>query len=129
MQIEDLKRTVEEMTRRAETAESIQRAMQEEINEARIVQQFNAQLHKDLAREQLTRKRLHNEMEDLKGKIRVYVRIRPFTQSERDRGCTEAVIKDGKISCFVRQGEQKKTYDFDQVLYCPPVPYLSYFDC
>jgi hypothetical protein len=48
---------------------------------------------RDLAREQLARKKLHNEMEDLKGKIRVYVRIRPFSYSERERGCQEAVIK------------------------------------
>ena len=50
-------------------------------------------LHKDLGREQLARKRLHNEMEDMKGKIRVYVRIRPFSRKEKDMGCTEAVLK------------------------------------
>ena len=50
-------------------------------------------LHKDLGREQLARKRLHNEMEDMKGKIRVYVRIRPFSKKEKDMGCQEAVFK------------------------------------
>jgi hypothetical protein len=48
---------------------------------------------RDLQREQLARKKLHNDMEDLKGKIRVYVRIRPMSQSERDRGSQEAVFK------------------------------------
>ena len=79
--------------KRAAEAEEAQRLMQNEIDEARIIQKFNAQLHKDLLREQLARKKLHNDMEDLKGKIRVYVRIRPFSNSERERGCLEAVTK------------------------------------
>ena len=64
------------------------------------------------------RKRLHNEMEDLKGKIRVYVRIRPFSKKELERGCTEAVVKDGKLSVLVKGvggPDVKKNYDFDQV--------------
>eukprot|EP00595_Chromulina_sp_UTEXLB2642_P000751 CAMPEP_0196763324 /NCGR_PEP_ID=MMETSP1095-20130614/3848_1 /TAXON_ID=96789 ORGANISM="Chromulina nebulosa, Strain UTEXLB2642" /NCGR_SAMPLE_ID=MMETSP1095 /ASSEMBLY_ACC=CAM_ASM_000446 /LENGTH=433 /DNA_ID=CAMNT_0042116253 /DNA_START=661 /DNA_END=1962 /DNA_ORIENTATION=+ len=92
--------------------------MQNEISEARVVQQYNAQLHKDLAREQLARKRLHNEMEDLKGKIRVYVRIRPLSKSELDKACQESVFKDGKLSVVVKGiggPNEKKVYDFDSV--------------
>ncbi len=48
---------------------------------------------RDLLREQLARKKLHNDMEDLKGKIRVYVRIRPMSNSERERGSQEAIFK------------------------------------
>jgi len=71
-----------------------------------------------LGREQAARKKLHNEMEDLKGKIRVYVRIRPMSTSEAERSCDEAVIKDGKISVLVRGvggPDARKTYDFDQI--------------
>jgi hypothetical protein len=68
LQIDDLRKNNDELSRRAEAAEAMQRSMQDEVAEARIVQQFNAQLHKDLGREQLARKRLHNEMEDMKGK-------------------------------------------------------------
>jgi hypothetical protein len=52
------------------------------------------------------------------GKIRVYVRVRPFSTGERERGCTEAVVKDGKMSVLVRGiggPDGKKVYDFDQV--------------
>ena len=33
--------------------------------------------------EQVKRKRLLNELEDIKGKIRVYCRIRPFSKAEK----------------------------------------------
>ena len=61
--------------------------------EKRQMHQNNVQLHKDLGREQLIRRKLHNELEDMKGKIRVYVRIRPFSKKEEEMGCTEAVMK------------------------------------
>lgn len=43
--------------------------MQTELAEAKVVQKYNAQLHKDLQREQLARKKLHNDMEDMKGTV------------------------------------------------------------
>jgi len=118
MEIDDLRKSGEDTLRRAEAAEEVCRALQAEVAEARAIQQYNAQLHKDLAREQQQRKRLHNEMEDMKGRIRVYVRIRPFSKKEKELGCTEAVTKDGKLSCLVRGAngpDSKKNYDFDQV--------------
>jgi hypothetical protein len=33
--------------------------------------------------EQVKRKKLLNELEDMKGKVRVYCRIRPFTKTEK----------------------------------------------
>ena len=61
-------------------------------------------------------------MEDLKGKIRVYVRVRPFSQKERDRGCTEAVMGQGKQTIAVQDPKSngEKTFDFDQVRNCAP---------
>ena len=103
---------------RADFAEEQVKVCQQEIAEAREVQQYNAQLHRDLAREQKARKRLHNEIEDMKGRIRVYVRIRPLSQSEKAKSCDEAVVKDGKMSVLVKglQGpDSKKNFDFDQV--------------
>jgi kinesin family member C2/C3 len=52
------------------------------------------------------------------GKIRVYVRIRPFSKSEVERSCTEAVFKDGKMSVMLKGlggADNKKNYEFDQV--------------
>jgi nitric oxide reductase large subunit len=67
LQIQDLQKTVEDALRRAEEAEAYQKSVQAEIAEAKVVQKYNAQLHKDLQREQLARKKLHNDMEDMKG--------------------------------------------------------------
>lgn len=69
LQIQDLQKTVEDALRRAEEAEAYQKSVQAEIAEAKVVQKYNAQLHKDLQREQLARKKLHNDMEDMKGAL------------------------------------------------------------
>ena len=41
--------------------------------------------------ETLQRKRLHNIIEDMKGKIRVYYRVRPMNQNEIKMACINAV--------------------------------------
>eukprot|EP00604_Paraphysomonas_vestita_P000470 CAMPEP_0174825794 /NCGR_PEP_ID=MMETSP1107-20130205/43118_1 /TAXON_ID=36770 /ORGANISM="Paraphysomonas vestita, Strain GFlagA" /LENGTH=702 /DNA_ID=CAMNT_0016057769 /DNA_START=1510 /DNA_END=3618 /DNA_ORIENTATION=- len=108
----------QEAKERAEAAEEAQRSMIQEIEDAKMVQKFNAQLHRDLAREQAARKKLHNEIEDMKGKIRVYVRVRPMSKSEASKGCNEAVCKDGKMSVVVTGGktaDARKVFDFDSV--------------
>ena len=118
MEAEDAKRNTEEQNKRADAAEAVQRTMQQEVMEARQIAAFNDRLHKDLHREQLARKRLHNEMEDMKGRIRVYVRVRPFSSKELEKNCGEACFKDGKLSVVVTgigDANAKKVYDFDQV--------------
>jgi len=66
LEAEDARKRADEASSRADQAENVLRSMQTEILEARKCAQFNAQLHKDLLREQVARKRLHNEMEDMK---------------------------------------------------------------
>ena len=59
----------------ATQAEAFQKTVQTELAEAKVVQKYNAQLHKDLQREQLARKKLHNDMEDMKGVVYFYLVI------------------------------------------------------
>ena len=66
--------------------------------------------------EQTKRKALLNELEDMKGKIRVYCRIRPFSRTEKEdptraKMCVE--IND-EMSLTVR-GRLDHTYNFDSV--------------
>ena len=83
----------------------------------------NASMEKDLIgvsdkfkEEQVKRKNLHNQLEDIKGKIRVYCRIRPFSKTEEEdpekkKMCVE--INDS-MSLTVR-GRIDHTYNFDSV--------------
>ena len=41
--------------------------------------------------EQLMRKKLHNQIEDMKGKIRVFCRVRPMSANEKQQGCSPVV--------------------------------------
>ena len=49
--------------------------------------------YRDLSREQAERKKLQNDLEDIKGNVRVFVRIRPFSNRELERGTGESVIR------------------------------------
>lgn len=119
MQIEHAQSIAQASGQRANEAEKFMESVKAEIADAKVVQKYNLQLHKDLQREQQARKKLHNDMEDLKGKIRVYVRIRPFSTKEREKSCEEAVLKDGKMTVLIKglggEPNSKKYFDFDQV--------------
>jgi hypothetical protein len=52
--------------------------------------------------EQVKRKRLLNELEDIKGKIRVYCRIRPFSNTEKED-------PDKAIQCYKQNDEVSLT--------------------
>ena len=67
--------------------------------------------------EQTKRKKLLNELEDLKGKVRVYCRIRPF--STREKADPEKKIKcytkTDEMSLSVGSRNRMKEYNFDAV--------------
>lgn len=68
--------------------------------------------------EQTKRKRLLNELEDMKGKVRVYCRIRPFSQRE-------LADPEKRVKCYEKTDEMSvkvghihnryKDYNFDAV--------------
>ena len=66
------------------------------------------------------RRKLHEYVEDLKGKIRVYVRVRPMSGKEAGKGCCESYTRnhDQSLTYFQpdkQPPEDKKTFDFDRV--------------
>ena len=73
------------------------------------------QLEADLLKEQRVRKRLHNEIEDMKGKIRVICRVRPMSKSEKDKGCEEAVEIASVDSLVVNDKGKAHVFEFDSV--------------
>jgi len=67
-------------------------------------------------KEQQLRKKYYNQIEDMKGKIRVYARCRPFAKYEKEKNCQQAVKFLDDMSCEVDVGKKgKKEFTFDEV--------------
>jgi chromosome segregation ATPase len=66
--------------------------------------------------EQALRKKYFNMMEDMKGKIRVFARCRPFATYEKERGCQQAVTISDEYTVEVETAKgQPKQFVFDRV--------------
>ncbi|XP_024974589.1 kinesin-like protein KIN-14R [Cynara cardunculus var. scolymus] len=68
--------------------------------------------------EQAKRRKLHNQVEDAKGNIRVFCRCRPLNKTEAASGCSTVVdfgaALDGVLG-VLSNGSTKKTFKFDSV--------------
>ena len=56
---------------------------------------------------------LHNELEDMKGKIRVICRVRPLSERETEKRCVSVVkiVDECTINVEGRRGVRGYTYD------------------
>jgi DNA repair exonuclease SbcCD ATPase subunit len=59
------------------------------------------------------RKKYKNELEDLKGAIRVYARVRPFAKYEIERDCQTCVSFPDETSVTVQTARGEKEFEFD----------------
>lgn len=84
--------------------------------EVASLQKSNAMKEQELKDSIRQRKLLHNQLEDLKGKIRVFCRVRPLNRSEIEKGSTNVltISDDFTIHCETRQG-QVKPFMYDSV--------------
>ena len=113
----------ENAIRRCTALENKLREMHELITEAKVLTGVNERLHRALHAEAERRKVLHNKLEDLKGRIRVYVRIRPLSSTEMDRQCQTILCKEDKRTCVMSVDPNKagggatdpKSWEFDQI--------------
>jgi len=69
----------------------------------------------DIAEAEKRRKKLHNSIEDLKGSIRVFCRIRPLSSKEKDEGDTSVTSAEGSMTLSVDNDGQAIKYNFDAV--------------
>ena len=69
------------------------------------------------AEEQALRRKFHNQIQELKGAIRVYCRVRPRIQKEIDAGEEMWMQKSDEFSASLkREGNREdKTYNFDGI--------------
>ena len=77
------------------------------MKEAQGLLDNNERLHKALSIETERRKALHNKIEDMKGRIRVYVRIRPLSSKELGNGCSEACKAESKKTALILADPEK----------------------
>eukprot|EP00946_MAST-07B_sp_MAST-7B-sp1_P000945 g945.t1 len=76
----------QQMMSEHEHAEELKQAFEDAKIEVQAVHEHEKLLADDLEKEAKQRKKLHNQIEDMKGAIRVFCRIRPLSGSELARG-------------------------------------------
>jgi hypothetical protein len=109
----------EDALKRTNDAEAKLEQISSMIKEAQALVSANEKLHRSLALETDKRKALHNKLEDLKGRIRVYVRIRPLSNDERSHRRKEVLVKEDKRTCVMQKSDEDhkeaKSWEFDNV--------------
>mmetsp|Transcript_48567 Transcript_48567/g.113364 ORF Transcript_48567/g.113364 Transcript_48567/m.113364 type:complete len:704 (+) Transcript_48567:81-2192(+) len=61
------------------------------------------------------RRKLHNLVQELKGNIRVYCRVRPMTEAEASHGCCISFPGPDEIQISNADMGQKKTFQFNEI--------------
>lgn len=70
---------------------------------------------KSLLPAELRRRRIHNGIEDIKGTIRVFCRVRPLSEKERTQGDTNSVQQLDSMNLSLAQTYATVNYGFDAV--------------
>ena len=110
---------VETAQEKARSASAKLHEMTNLIHSSKHLEKNNEELNLSLQKETERRKALHNTIEDMKGRIRVYVRIRPLSESEirsdsanvmtREDDCTIAMAADAST------GVEARAWEFDKI--------------
>ena len=79
------------------------------------------------AKEQKLRRSLHNELEEVKGNIRVYCRIRPLSKSELSKKCTVTLRAVDEYMLSLDFKKRSHSFEFDRV-FGPDVTQASVFE-
>ncbi|KAF2353507.1 Spindle pole body-associated protein Vik1/Cik1 microtubule binding domain [Trinorchestia longiramus] len=72
-------------------------------------------LAEDFNRERVLRKKYYNQIEDMKGKIRVFCRLRPPTEFEKRRGGDDVTQVEDQYSLGISSSRGYKSFIFDRV--------------
>jgi len=91
------------------------RAAKESLSEAIQVAIKSGVPEAHIADAEMRRKKLHNAIEDLKGSIRVFCRIRPLSKTEKERGDTTITSATDSMTLKVQQEEGSAQFQFDAV--------------
>ncbi|GFN80567.1 kinesin-like protein [Plakobranchus ocellatus] len=75
----------------------------------------NKVLSENYNSERVLRKKYYNMVEDMKGKIRVYCRARPLSNSEKERGNHSVLKSTDEYTMAVNSSRGLKEFQYDQV--------------
>jgi Microtubule binding len=80
---------------------------------------------------QVTRKRLFNSIQDMKGKIRVFCRVRPMLDFEERRGQSIAISIPDEFTAahFWKDDKKAREYQFDQVRHVTELLEVFFSSC
>ena len=79
------------------------------------LQEERRSLSDTLQHERLLRKQYFNQMEELKGRIRVFCRLRPLSETERRRGGPAAIDSADPYTLCVDGDKGQREFQFDRV--------------
>ncbi len=109
----------EEALKRTLAAEAHLEKMSAMIEEAKVFVASKEKLYHTLNMEIDKRKELHNKLEDIKGRIRVFVRVRPMLASENANEFEESLVKEDSRTCVMYREDERgsftKSWEFDQI--------------
>ena len=113
-----VQRELVEARQKAIQQAAMEKQSKEMERQMKAMAEENMRLKRDFEREHKHRRKLLNEVETLKGSIRVLCRVRPLSHSEVERGCNAAVSypPNKKGSLVVRDAKGRdKYYEYDTV--------------
>jgi kinesin family protein C1 len=106
-----------------ETIQAAKTKLSEAINKAKS----NGVAETDLNEYELRRRKLHNAIEDLKGSIRVFCRVRPLSSKEKNQGDTEVTKQIDGMTISITDKQEFK-FNFDAV-FMPGTQEQVFEDC
>ena len=110
---------MENAVEKARLAESKLQKMTEFINRTEELKMSNDKLQISLQDQTEKRKLLHNTLEDLKGRIRVYVRVRPLSDAEIKANYRTVLTKEDEKTCVMAEdvatASDARDWEFDKI--------------
>ncbi len=96
----------------------IQERLQSEVDRLQsdgiVSAQRVRELEDTIRKSEVERKRMHNIIQELRGNVRVFARIRPFLPNENDNN-VPFVSPSGETTLQVVRGKQQSNFQFDRV--------------
>lgn len=112
-EIKKLQQRMEEMLQKVGDAENLLTEHKQVKKELKLLQNDYGVVEIKYKEEVKKRKKLHNQIEDIKGKVRVFARARPMSTNEVKKGCKTITTFPDEMTIQVQTRNGPKVYNFD----------------